>query len=88
MQKYTIVDASEARNNFFKIIDSVYTDKKTFIVKKAGIPLVQVTYLENKRKDPMAFAGIWARVPEKRLAKRILLLRKDKTTKSLPDTQP
>lgn len=36
------INASKARNEFFRILEEVYLKDKIFLVKKAGIPLVDI----------------------------------------------
>jgi hypothetical protein len=54
------IDASEARNDFFRILDKIYLEDKTFIIKKAGIPIVQMRKPKLVTKDTIAaFSGLW-----------------------------
>jgi len=37
-----IISATEARNNFFSIIDQSFLEKKRFLVKKGNIPIAYI----------------------------------------------
>lgn len=54
------IDASKARNGFFNLLKRVYLEDVVFLVKKAGIPVVEISKArEIKKKNLTAFAGIW-----------------------------
>jgi antitoxin (DNA-binding transcriptional repressor) of toxin-antitoxin stability system len=42
MSNLTPINASEARNNFFKILEEVYKTKKGFEIRKAGITVARL----------------------------------------------
>lgn len=60
MNDLITIDASTARNEFFRMLDKVYMGGKTFLIKKAGIPVAELTKPKVVTKaDIMRFAGIW-----------------------------
>ena len=60
MNNTITIDASDARNEFFKLLDRVYMGDKTFLIKKAGIPVATLSKPRVVTKaDIMRFAGIW-----------------------------
>lgn len=80
MDNITFIDASRARTDFFKILDWVYLHDKSILIKKAGIPIAQIskpTLL--KKNNIMNFAGIWSDINEDKLINIIYEGRKDKT---------
>lgn len=48
----TILNATEARNKFFEIINAVLDKGEEFIIKRDGTPVVRVTSVEPHRKSP------------------------------------
>ena len=55
------IDSSKVRNNFSSILNSVFGNKKTYIIKKSGIPVAKIVSLEKddiKNDDFMDFAGM------------------------------
>lgn len=73
------IDASKARNDFFKLLDKVYFEDVTFIVEKSGIPVAQVVKAKvKKKKDLMEFYGIWKDIDAEAMKKYIYEGRKDK----------
>ncbi len=42
MSNIAVIDASKARNNFFKLLDDVFTNDKTFVIRKAGITVAKL----------------------------------------------
>lgn len=54
------IDASKARNEFFNLLRRVYLEDVVFLVKKAGIPVAEISRTrEIKKKNLALFAGIW-----------------------------
>ncbi|MGB9706827.1 MAG: hypothetical protein ACPLXP_02010 [Microgenomates group bacterium] len=54
------IDASRARNEFFNLLRRVYLEDVVFLVKKAGIPVAEISRTkEIKKKSLSSFAGIW-----------------------------
>ncbi|OGM31679.1 hypothetical protein A2803_04590 [Candidatus Woesebacteria bacterium RIFCSPHIGHO2_01_FULL_44_21] len=53
MSNLTPINASDARNNFFTILEEVYNAKKTFEIKKAGITVARLLGpgRDTKRKN-------------------------------------
>ena len=43
------IDASKARNDFFKLLDRVYFEDVEFIVKKTGIPVAKLKNIESQK---------------------------------------
>ena len=81
MDNIIFVDASRARSDFFNILDSVYLSNKSYLIKKAGIPVAEISrprILFNK-KNIFEFAGIWSNIDEKEMIKIIYEGRKDKS---------
>jgi len=48
-----MISATDARNNFFQIISQIYFEKQSFIVNKAGIPMVKITPFEENIKTTL-----------------------------------
>lgn len=60
MNNYITIDATNARNDFFKLLDKVYMGNKTFLIKKAGIPVAELQKPKViTNADIERFAGIW-----------------------------
>lgn len=56
----TSIDASKARNNFFKILSDVYAKKTSYVIVRGGVPVARIVETnKNKPYDIMSFAGIW-----------------------------
>lgn len=73
------VDASKARNEFFKLLNDVYVNGKGFLVRKAGIPVAEIRKYDSTRKDSiMRFAGAWKDMDTNALIDYIYSGRKDK----------
>lgn len=73
------IDASRARNEFFKILERVYLEDEAFLVKKAGIPVAEIKKPKKvKRKDILEFAGIWKDLEAKKIIDYLYEGRKDK----------
>lgn len=73
------IDASKARSDFFSILDSVYLNGSSFLIKKAGIPVAEIsrprTLLNNS--DLFKFAGIWSDIDANKIINTIYESRKD-----------
>lgn len=55
------IDSSKFRNNFANVLNSVFEDKKTYIINKSGIPVAKIVGLEKddiKNDGFMDFAGM------------------------------
>lgn len=80
MDNATFIDASKARIDFFKILDSVYLKDRSFLIKKAGIPVAEISRPKSflTRKKILDFAGAWSDIDNDRLVKSIYEARKDK----------
>lgn len=89
MNNITFIDASKARIDFFKILDWVYLKDKSFLIKKAGIPVAEITKPKSllKRKNIIQFAGAWSNIDNKKIINNIYEGRKDKgkLKRKLPD---
>jgi len=89
MDNITFIDASKARTDFFKILDWVYLQDKSFLIKKAGIPVAEITKPKSllKRKNILTFAGAWSDIDNKKIIDIIYESRKDKVNlkRKLPD---
>lgn len=73
------IDASRARNNFFKILDKVFLEDEAFLINKAGIPVAKIIKAEiSKRKSIMNFAGIWKEIETRKITDYIYKGRSDK----------
>lgn len=82
------IDASKARADFFKILDEVYTNEKSFLIKKAGVPIAELVKSRPKRKnDILKFAGAWKDIDTDSMIKYIYEGRKDagELGRKLPD---
>lgn len=80
MDNATFIDASKARIDFFKILDRVYLKDRSFLIKKAGIPVAEISRPKSllTRKKILDFAGAWSDIDNDRLIKSIYEARKDK----------
>lgn len=80
MDNITFVDASKARTDFFKILDWVYFNDKTLLIKKSGIPVAEISKPKplSIRKNILEFAGAWSDINDKKIIKIIYEGRKDK----------
>ena len=80
MDNIIFVDASKARNDFFNILDSVYLNNKSFLIKKAGIPVAEISRprISSKNKKIFEFAGIWSDINTDEIINIIYEGRKDK----------
>ena len=89
MDNITFVDASKARIDFFKILDWVYLNDKTLLIKKAGIPVAEISKPKSLliRKSILEFAGAWSDINNKKMVDIIYEGRKDKgkSKRKLPD---
>ena len=78
MNNLIYIDSSKARGNFSDILNSVFTDKKTYVIKKSGIPVAKIVSLEkNKSDNLMDFAGILTEKEADKLIKKIKTGRND-----------
>lgn len=90
MNNLTPIDASKARENFFKILDKVYLEDKAFLIRKAGIPVAELIKASAvSRRDIMNFAGVWKDIDAKKIIEYIYTARKDrgKIKRKLPKIQ-
>lgn len=80
MDNIIFVDASKARSDFFNILDSVYLSNKSFLIKKAGIPVAEISRprISLKNKKIFEFAGIWSDIDTNKIINTIYDGRKDK----------
>lgn len=80
MDSITFIDASKARIDFFKILDWVYLKDKSFLIKKAGIPVAEISKPKSllTRKSILEFAGVWSDIDNKKIINIIYEGRKDK----------
>lgn len=89
MDNITFIDASKARIDFFKILDWVYLKDKSFLIKKAGIPVAEISKPKSSltRKNILEFAGVWSDIDNKKIINIIYEGRKDKekSKRKLPD---
>jgi len=62
-----IITATQARNNFFNILNSVYLDDITYEVRKSGLPVATISKSKEmkvkKKKTIMDFAGALVDMP-------------------------
>lgn len=89
MDNIIFIDASKARVDFFKMLDWVYLNNKSFLIKKAGIPVAEITKPKSllKRRNILEFAGAWSNIDNKKIINIIYEGRKDKdkSKRKLPD---
>ena len=74
------IDSSKARNNFADILNSVFDNKKTYIINKSGIPVAKIVSLEKddiKNDDFMDFAGMLSEKEGNKLLKIVKKGRSD-----------
>ena len=46
-----IINATQARNNFFNLLTQGYLKQQTYIIKKGGIPLMRLSPLDETHFD-------------------------------------
>ena len=89
MDSTTHIDASKAWIDFFKILDNVYFNDRSFLINKAGIPVAEISKPKPKlaRKNILEFAGVWSDIDNNRVINSIYTARKDgeKSKRQLPD---
>ncbi|MEK7633603.1 MAG: hypothetical protein AAB437_02050 [Patescibacteria group bacterium] len=89
MDNITFIDASKARVDFFKILDWVYLKDKSFLIKKAGIPVAEISKPKSllTKRGILEFAGIWSDIDNKKIIDIIYEGRKDKekSKRKFPD---
>ena len=79
MSNLITVNASDARNDFFGLLDKVYFENKSFLIKKAGLPIARLGKFDEEEKvDIMKFAGMWENIDSEKVKKYIYEGRKDK----------
>lgn len=60
MNNYITIDATNARNDFFNILEKVYLDNNSYLIKKSGIPVAEIRKPRSvTNEDILHFAGIW-----------------------------
>lgn len=82
MNNLTYLDSSKVRNNFSSILNSVYNNKKTFVVRKSGIPVAKIMSLEKDDivdDNFMDFAGMLTKKEGDKILKMIKKGRRDGT---------
>ncbi len=80
MNNLTYLDSSKVRNNFSSILNSVFNNKKTFIVKKSGIPVAKIMSLEKDDivgDNFMDFAGMLTKKEGEKILKMVKGGRRD-----------
>ena len=50
MNNLIYIDSSKVRNNFSSILNSVFKNKKTYVIRKSGIPVAKISYIEEVGK--------------------------------------
>ena len=57
----TFINASTARADFFNLLDKVYLEDKSFIIKRGGVAVAEISRPKKapKEKSILDFAGIW-----------------------------
>lgn len=60
----TILNATEARNRFFEMINAVLDKGEEFIIKRDGTPVVRVTSVEPHKKSPEEITKIMREMRE------------------------
>jgi hypothetical protein len=65
------IDASKARNNFANIINAVYLENKSYIIKKSGIPIVKISKAVDSPKETNFFdlAGLISESEAKKMTR-------------------
>ena len=60
MDELITIEASKDRNNFFKLLEKVFNEEKTFLIKKSGIAVAEISRPKRVKKSGiMKFAGVW-----------------------------
>lgn len=78
---YLNIDSSEARNNLPSIIDSVYLDKKRYIINRLGVPLASIIPIDTNKMELLKYAGILSGTEAKKLKNKIKKGREDGSKK-------
>ena len=74
------IDSSKARNNFADILNSVFDNKKTYIINKSGIPVAKIVGLDKndiKNDDFMDLAGMLSEKEGNKILKMVKNSRND-----------
>lgn len=72
------IDSSKARNNFANILNSVFNNKKTYIIKKSGIPVAKISFCDKNNEDKLLdFAGMLSKKEGDKISKMIREGRRD-----------
>ena len=74
------IDSSKFRNNFANVLNSVFEDRKTYIINKSGIPVAKIVSLEKddvKNDDFMSLTGILSEKEGDKISKMIKKGRND-----------
>lgn len=88
MDEMVTIEASRARNNFFKLLEKVFNDDKTFLIKKSGIAVAEISRPKKAKKSGiLKFAGAWKNLDTDKLISYIYEGRKDlgKLKRKLPE---
>lgn len=74
------INASKARDEFFKILDRVYFEDVEFVVRKTGIPVAKISKSVSikPKKKLIDFFGILSDIEAEKIKKYIYEGRKDK----------
>ena len=74
------IDSSKVRNNFANVLNSVFENKKTYIISKSGIPVAKIVSLEKdntERDEFMDFAGMLSEKKADKILKMVKTGRND-----------
>lgn len=78
MNNLIYIDSSKARGNFSDILNSVFIDKKTYVIKKSGIPVAKIVSFENNKKENLIdFVGMLTEKEASNLLKKVKTGRND-----------
>lgn len=73
------INASEARKDFFNILREVNSGKKSFLIKKSGVPVAKVISVKDDF-DVMDLVGAWKDIDASAMINYIYEGRKDEST--------
>jgi len=78
---YLNIDSSEARNKLPDIINSVYLDKKRYIINRLGVPLASIVPIDYNKMELLKYAGILSEKEAEKLKNKIKKSRNDGSKK-------
>ena len=81
MENAQIINATEARNNFFSLLEKSFLKKRSFLIKKGNIPMayiIPVSMVKDQKESQLALLERVGKLRESMVptSNSVLLLRK------------